>query len=31
MMIPKIIGAVFGILAAGIYAWKLKDRVFYYD
>jgi hypothetical protein len=25
MMIPKIIGAVFGILAVGIYAWKFME------
>jgi hypothetical protein len=24
-MTPKIIGAVFGILAVGIYAWKFKE------
>ncbi len=24
-MIPKIIGAVFGILAVGIFAWKFKE------
>jgi len=25
MMIPKIIGIVFGIIAVGIYAWKFKE------
>jgi len=26
MMIPKIIGIVFGILAVWIYAWKFKEN-----
>jgi len=25
MMIAKIVGIVFGILAVGIYAWKFKE------
>jgi hypothetical protein len=25
MMIPKVIGIIFGMLAGGIYAWKLKE------
>jgi hypothetical protein len=27
MMIPKIIGIAFGILAVGIYAWKFKETL----
>ena len=29
MIIPKIIGAVFGILAVAIHAWKLKGTSLY--
>jgi hypothetical protein len=24
-MIPKIIGAVFGLMAVGVFAWKFKE------
>jgi hypothetical protein len=27
-MVAKVIGAVFGILAVGIYAWKFKETPF---